>query len=424
MKNLKFDRLGSTLAILLGGVVLALVAAGCAHVPVGTLTAENGERLFPIGMYELPKDDVELARMADAGINLIRCGSRADLDRAAAVGMMGWVSLGVQAGPTDGLRDTINSMKDHPALALWEGPDEIVWHFTAMLAASGKDGMEGQDWWRQTPKAVAHTRAAADQTIPNMRAGVALLRELDTSGRPFWMNEALYTDVGYMRECLDFADIIGCDYYPVGPEGEELPGVGDATELWREIGGDMPVWMVLQAFAWTELNSKSTTEPVYPTFAESRFMAYDVIVHGADAILYWGSHYLKSEACREAIYAVTSELAALQPFLVVEAEKNTQVTLVEMGMAKGERGVKHSVRRADGDWLIILVNEDDDKHMGVDVSGLEGLEGEELALLYGTETVRVERGGFVTRMQPFEAKVFASSRRWESGDKKGRDCAP
>ncbi len=421
MKCMKSERLRITWATVLGSAILTLVAAGCAHVPTGNLTAADGERLFPIGMYELPKDDAGLVRMAEAGINLIRCGSRADLDRAAAVGMMGWVPLGVQAGATDGLRDKINSMKDHPALALWEGPDEIVWHFTAMLAASGKDGMEGQDWWRQTPKAVAHTRAAADQTIPNMRAGVALLRELDTSGRPFWMNEALYTDVGYMRECLDFADIIGCDYYPVGPEGEELPGMGDATELWRAIGGDVPTWMVLQAFAWTELNSKSTEEPVYPTFAESRFMAYDVIVHGADAILYWGSHYLKSAACREAIYAVTSELAALQPFLVAEEEEDTLVTLVEMGMGAGERGVKHAVRRAGEDWLIILVNEDDDKHMCVEVSGLEGLEGEELVLLYGTETFRVEHGRLMTRMQPFEVKVLASDRRWESSRREGRN---
>ena len=359
--------------------------------------------------------------MAEAGINLVRCGSRADLDRAAAVGMMGWVSLGVHGGATDGLRDRINYMKDHPALALWEGPDEIVWHFTAMAAASGVDGMEAQDWWRQTEKAVSHTRAKAEQIIPNMRDGVALMRELDRSGRPFWMNEALYTDVGYMRQCLDFADIIGCDYYPVGAEGERLAGMGDAVQRWKGIGRDMPVWMVLQAFAWSELDAKSTKEPVYPTFAESRFMAYDVIVHGADAILYWGSSYLKSVPCREAIYAVTSELAELQPFLVAEEEHGIHVTLVEMGGGEGKKGVRHSVRRAGNDWLVILVNEDDDKHMGVEVSGLEGLEGDQLALLYGTETVTVDQGGFITRMQPLEVKVFASCRGWESSRKNGRD---
>ncbi|MCP4641702.1 MAG: hypothetical protein GY851_14765, partial [bacterium] len=381
MSSTQSDRFVGAGSRMIGCVVLAVWAAACAHASEGTIAATGGDPLFPIGFYELPGDDAELKRMADAGINLIRCGSRADLDRAGAVGMMGWVPLGVHSGPTDGLRDRINSLKDHPALALWEGPDEIIWHKTAMLAANGKDGMEGQDWWRQTPKAVAHARAETGQVIPNMRAGVTLLKELDASDRPFWMNEALYTDVGYMRQCLDFADIIGCDYYPVGPGEGCLPGMGEAVQRWRGIGRDMPVWMVLQAFAWSELDANSTADPVYPTFAESRFMAYDVIVHGADAILYWGSHYLKSAACREAIYAVTSELAALQPFLVAKEEKGVQVALVEMGGGEGKKGVRHSARRAGDDWLIILVNEDDDKHMGVEVSGLEGLEDDELALL-------------------------------------------
>ena len=68
----------------------------------------------------------------------------------------------------------------------------------------------------------------------------------------------------------------------------------------------------------------------YPTFNESRFMAYDVIAHGARGILYWGSHYLKSNAFRESIYALTSELAALQPFLVTPDVKGVQVNLIEI----------------------------------------------------------------------------------------------
>ncbi|NLV45553.1 MAG: hypothetical protein GXY07_13770, partial [Candidatus Hydrogenedentes bacterium] len=36
---------------------------------------------FPLGFYELPEDDNALKAMADAGVNLVRCRNRADLDR-------------------------------------------------------------------------------------------------------------------------------------------------------------------------------------------------------------------------------------------------------------------------------------------------------------------------------------------------------
>jgi hypothetical protein len=89
--------------------------------------------------------------------------------------------------------------------------------------------------------------------------------------------------------------------------------------------------MVLQGFAWSDLDEHD--DPVaYPTFIESRHMAYDCIAHGARGILYWGSSYLKSEghqAFRESLYALTSELAALQLFLTAPQERYAQVKVIE-----------------------------------------------------------------------------------------------
>jgi hypothetical protein len=89
------------------------------------------ERLFPIGCYEMPSDDAVLRTMAEAGINLVQAGSKQALDRALAAGMMAWMPLGIQAGPTDALRSRVEEVVHHPALAVWEGPDEIIWTFTA-----------------------------------------------------------------------------------------------------------------------------------------------------------------------------------------------------------------------------------------------------------------------------------------------------
>ena len=180
--------------------------------------------------------------------------------------------------------------------------------------------------------------------------------------------------------------------------------------------------MVLQAFSWSELGEYYGHKAVvYPSFAESRFMTYDAIVHGARGILYWGSHYLKSSEFRQSLYALTSELAALQPFLVAGEYPQAHLALVELQRDSLARGVKMSVRCAGREWVLILVNEDDRPYLGVQVSGLKELNGRTLELLYGAEKATVKRGEFITRIKPLEVKVFATARKCETEQRKGRD---
>jgi hypothetical protein len=80
-----------------------------------------------------------------------------------------------------------------------------------------------------------------------------------------------------------------------------------------------------------------------------------------------------------------------------------------------------TLRQAGDEWLLVLVNEDDTRHLGVEVTGLAALNGRELHLLYGDESSSVERGEFLTRMQALETKVFATSRKWECPRRAGRD---
>ena len=385
---------------------------------------KDGRRLFPLGFYELPADDARLKLMADSGVNLVRCHNRADLDRAAAVGMMGWIPISVQAGATDKLRDFVKSVVDHRALAVWEGPDEVVWNFTAASQLQKKMGVHTSpgEWWKQTPQAVEYAEKQAREIMARMRAGIGLVRSLDKQKRQFWINEALESDLKHVRQYLDYVDITGCDLYPVRPDSRPIARMGSATERWKQVGRGKPVWMVLQAFSWSELGeSYGGKTAAYPTFAESRFMAYDVIVHGAKGILYWGSNYLKSDALRESLYALTSELAALQPFLVAPEEKNARVAVIEAKNGTAGAGVRMTARRAGREWLIILVNEDNQWRLGVEVSGLAKLNGRSLELLYGNERVTVERGEFITRMPPLGVKVFASGRKWETSRRKGRE---
>ena len=347
------------------------------------------------------------------------------MDRAASVGIMGWMPLPMHVGNRDSLREQIASVATHPALAIWEGPDEIVHNFTAWSGLYRKKGVyqSPDEWRRQTPAAVAYSQEQASQIMPNLREAVELIHTLDQAKRQIWINEAAQSDLKFVRQYMDWIDITGCDIYPVRDGTYDLAVVGDATERWKKVGRNQkPVWMVLQAFSWSELGEYYGHKTVaYPSFAESRFMAYDAIVHGARGILYWGSHYLKSPEFRQSLYALTNELATLQPFLVAPEYPKGQVAVIELDWDAPQRGVRMSMRRAGDEWLIILVNEDPRAYLGIELTGLDELNGRDVELLYGIEKAKVARGELITRIKPLEVKLFATSRRWESARRAGRD---
>ncbi len=407
----------------------------------GCIRTQDCRRLFPLGFYELPADDAELARMAESGINLIRCHNRESLDRVSAAGMMGIMSLNLGQGRTEALEKQILDVRDHPALALWEGPDEIVWLFTGWSRywreGPNKIYDNRGEWWMQTDKAVEFSEKKADEIIPKLLDGIELVRDLDSKGRQVWLNEARNSDVKFCRRYMDHIDITGCDYYPIIGEHRDAVKIGKTTERWMQTGRGKPVWMVLQAFSWSSLGGYATPPEAYPSFDESRMMAYISIVYGAKGVLYWGSNKDRTPPdFRQSLYALMSELAELQPFLTADEEDTEATTTIECmtaGPVEGwigeheswppprKMGVRSSLRRSGDDWLVILVNEDDSPHYGVEVSGLDALNGRELKLLYGSETAMVGHGDFVTRMKPFEVKVFATGSGWETDRLDGRE---
>lgn len=381
---------------------------------------KNGEKLrFPIGFYELPKNDEDLQEMADAGVNIVRCGDTKDLDRAYEAGLMGWASLSVQQGATESLKKRVISLAHHPALAVWEGPDEIVWTFTAYSYLERVAGFTREDWNNQTKKAVSYAEEQGRKIIPKMREGIQLVRDLDQRNLPFWINEAADSDVKYVRDYVDAIDITGCDYYAVREAGTDLQSIGRLIDRWDAIGGGKPVWMVLQAFSWH--SSRPDRKRLYPSFADSRFMAYDAIVHGARGLFYWGSEQIDDPSFRRSLYALTAEIAALEPFLVGTEHHQVGVQVIDNLFDSSGIGVRATLKQNRSDFLLILVNEDSQRHLGVDLTGLEPLEGRRLHLLYGSEQVRVQRGGFVTRLQGFEVKVFSTNPGFVTQNLAGRD---
>lgn len=378
------------------------------------------ESLFPIGWYESPTKDDELRELAESGVNLMRCGNREALDRASKAGMLGWMPLAVQQGATQALREQISSVVDHPALAVWEGPDEIIWTFTAYSTLEKAAGIKKEDWYEQRPNATKYAEEQAAIILPKMREGVELIRSLDPQKRPFWMNEAADSDLRYVRGYTPFSEAIGCDYYPVRGVGEfDLRSIGQITDRWNVVGHNKPVWMVLQAFSWHVMNPDRGRR--YPHFQESRYMAYNAITHGAKGIFYWGSNQIDDPAFRKSLYATTAELAAVQPFLTQKTNPSIHATVARDLFEPTGNGVRADARRSGDDLLIFLVNEDNHRHLGVDVSGLATWEGRTLFELYGSDEVDVQDGSIAIRIKPLEVKVYSTNRRFETSRREGRD---
>jgi hypothetical protein len=394
-----------------------------------------GRPFFPIGSYELPKDDAEFRAMRQAGINLFVCQNKEQLDRVSAAGAMGWVPLSLQLGRDDKLRAHVESVMNHPALAVWEGPDEIAWNIAGAqpMLARIATVKPRPAWWNTDPGALEDAYEKLAPVIAKFREGAAYVRELDRGRHPIWMNEAAGSDFKLMRDYIGSVDFIGCDIYPIHGATRKPEVIGDYTGRFQSVGQGRPVWMVLQGFAWKTIEPKRTEAVAYPSFKETRMMAYESLTHKASAILYWGTYYAPPENpslklpadFRQSLYAMTAEISALEPFLLEKGRPEVRVILTETeGRPRpGDRGVSWTARKAGREWIVVLVNEDDSPHFGVELTGLGELEGRRLDLLYGRETASVSSGGFVTRLLSREVKVFATGRGWESRNRAGRGYA-
>src|SRR5690606_26326563 len=127
-----------------------------------------------------------------------------------------------------------------------------------------------------------------------MREGYSLLRTLDPK-HPVWMNHAPRNQIAQLMAFNDAADIVGCDIYPVPFSADNghsdiglrtIASVGAYTDRMQESAPGKPVWMVLQGFGWSDIQPERKEFMRRPEGHETRFMAYDAIVHGARGILY------------------------------------------------------------------------------------------------------------------------------------------
>lgn len=460
-------------------LLLLLAAAGIA--PAATMRLDDdgmavvhGHRSFILGLYEHPKEDAVLDEVAAAGFNLVRAAENTEaLDRLHARGLWAWVNTGgkidLSANPEQNeqrLRAMADSLGKHPALAVWEVPDEALWN-TWYLPTQWRDGEEprllteriagvensqrraalqqqlnqsralrhqglyaeserlADALWEQlgetSPKpgfGLADAEERAGRLAEGMYQGYRLLRRLDPE-RVVWMNHAPRNQIEQLALFNRAADIVSCDIYPV-PESLQvkhsdladrtLSSVGAYTRRMQAAAPDKPVWMVLQGVGWGDFLKVSAAEKEHlrrPTREETRFMAYDAIANGAQGILYWGSDYVEKDSdFWKELLAVIEELSGLQSVLAApDALPDIQAGFAPT-YGSVDRGIVVRAKDApDGIWLIV-VNEWTGPLTAV-LRGLESLEGQRFEDTAAGASATVENGVLTLPMRAHSVCVLA-----------------
>lgn len=301
----------------------------------------HGEPWFPIGVTSISPAADEAERLADAGFNLLvpnisssgkKEAVKATLDRAKELGLyvMEWNNAWVYnkgESAAEGREKSLGTMAanvgDHPAF-LGIMCDEALWN-----------GVPAAD--------VMHGYATFRRLMPT---------------HLFWQNQAPRNTIEDLARYCRAADVSGMDIYPVeGKTHSDLPNktlsvVGDEMDKNHlTVDGRKPIWAILQGFGWSVWEKDSSLHKRAPTWEETRFMAYDSILHGATGIIYWGASYEDRESdIWNSLRRMASELRDLTPVLV-----SPEVVEIEVESADG--AVITMGRRVDGKLWVLAVNE-------------------------------------------------------------------
>ncbi len=403
------------------GIVLAWLAFGAAEAqtPGGNLTAydddgtilANGKRTIIIGTYaytskyaERPVDEA-MKELADAGFNLVHTGTAPEvLSAAHEAGLMTWISVGTldlknREESEKKLRERVRAVKNQPAIAFLETVDEPAW-----------------TWLSPAQRVPAQALAEA---YPIIKA--------EDPNHLLYTNHAPTNLVSTMRAYNSGTDVVAMDIYPVNPGGLRksyalfedgyqgdlnntyISQVGEYVDKMRKVTGpNRPLFMVLQAFAWEMLREEGERDDakiLYPTYAQSRFMAFQALIKGANGIIYWGSHYTPYPSqCWTDIKRVVSEIAALAgPLAARRPPIDIATEYHEMGHSVDD-GVQILAKRHD-DALYLFTCNAYKNPCKATLSGLGDWRKYEV-LNEDRPGADVENGAFTDEWEPFGVHVY------------------
>jgi hypothetical protein len=363
----------------------------------------DGERLFIIGSYYKPKTDNPFKELKDNGYNYVRVSpNEADLDSAFSYGLNTWLSTGsIKESKNDDIiriTNLVNKFKQHKSLLFWEMEDEpaFVWNS-------------------------ADPRIKPEPLLETYQ----LIKKLDKEHLVI-TNHGPVNLISTLQKYNNTTDVVACDVYPVIPHGikpafaiypDGLQGdllnpyisqVGEYVDKMKKVVHDSkPVFMVLQGFSWEMLKAEELRDPskiLYPTYEESRFMAYNSIVHGANGILYWGTSYTPQPSpFISDLNKVTRELAEYQNILS-SPNQNMDIKKEYHELRYSvDAGIEFIVKIVNEKTYLITVNSDKNP-IKISFSGLSGFSS--VKVLKEKRSIEITENKLTDYYEPFGVHIY------------------
>ena len=363
----------------------------------------DGNREFIIGSYHHPKSDNPFKELRDNGYNYVHVSPDTEqLDSASTYNLKTWITTGIVGNndKSDTLRiiELVKSYKDHQSLLCWEIADEPAFN------------------WNNPKPRITHDK---------MLETYSLIKSNDNEHLVF-TNHGPVNLISTLQKYNSSTDIVGVDVYPVIPQGiaptyalypDGLQGdllnpyisqVGEYIEKMKKVVNDSkPVFAVLQGFSWEMLKPEGERDLSmiqYPTYEESRFMAYNAIVHGANGILYWGTNYTPQPSdFMDALNKVTKELAELQTVLASETiDLDIEKEYHELRYSI-DSGIEFIVKNLNSKTFLITVNSDKNP-VKVSFKNLTGFS--KASVLNENRNLDIIDANFTDSYKPFDVHIY------------------
>ena len=411
-------RVGLWLGVLLACTVSsAVLAQGGSIVTVNpdNVLLINGRKVFTIGFSPGPPNNSTtptgkdaLQELRDAGAQLFRISQTTSwnstvisnqqvaLDWAAQHGMYCWVNLAElsQFSSTDTntpakLRNVVDLFRNHPALGLWKNADEA--------------------WW-------------SGVSVGNLLNGYNVIKQEDTN-HPVVQTHAPRGTVADLQPYNVAADVLALDIYPVVASGSasnppitntQISQVGDWTKVLSQVAdGQKEYWLIEQiAFSGTTPPAKTL---IFPTFTQSRYMAYQAIVNGARGLMFYGGNIAATLNAQDTPYGWnwTFWTNVLKPLvlelgdygMLTNALVTTNSTLPITISGTTVPDLEFCVREAPP-YIYILACKRETTTVNVTFSGLPSSLTNGDVLYESPRTVAVHNGQFTDSFAPFDVHVY------------------
>jgi hypothetical protein len=377
----------------------------------------NGRKVFPISMSpgplthsRTPTGIDALQELREAGVLIIRMtqttdwnaqvrsNQQAQLDWAQEQGMFCMVNLrelsAFAAGDTAteaALRDTVNLFKNHPALGVWKNKDEA--------------------WW-------------GDTSAEDLKRGYDVIRQEDLN-HPVEQTHAPRGTVADLRPYNAAADILALDIYPVSvPPGKhsllsnkQISMVGDWTKFLADVANSEKQYWMVEQIAFSGVVPPANTL-IFPTFRQSRYMAYQAIINGARGLMFFGGNVAATLNAQDAplgwnwtfwdevLKRVVREVGDHSALALALVAPNSTLPITISGTTSPD--LEFCVREVPP-YLYILASKREGATINVTFSGLPAWASLGEVLYESPRTVAAQNGQFTDSFAPFDVHVYRFS---------------